>query len=160
MKMPGRVTNVTGFGAFVDLGVQQDGLVHVSELADRFVKDPAEVVRTGQIVEVRVIGVDKESGRISLSMRSGREGRGGGRGKGGGRERKGRGRDARGRGERRPPRRRDEPRPEPAAPVEANPAPAGDPPAADVAPENPIPADMSEEEFMKRKMEELRRRFG
>ena len=60
LELEGTVTNVTRFGAFVDLGVHQDGLVHVSELADRFVRDPAEVVKTGQIVEVRVLEVDLE----------------------------------------------------------------------------------------------------
>ncbi|RMG98938.1 MAG: S1 RNA-binding domain-containing protein, partial [Candidatus Dadabacteria bacterium] len=64
------VTNVTRFGAFVDVGVHQDGLVHVSELADRYVEDPARVVRVGQKVRVRVLGVDRDRGRISLSMRS------------------------------------------------------------------------------------------
>ena len=69
MKLPGIVTNVTKFGAFVDIGVHQDGLVHVSRLADRFVKDPAEVVRVNQKVTVTVLEVDKVRGRISLSMR-------------------------------------------------------------------------------------------
>jgi protein Tex len=74
MSLPGVVTNVTHFGAFVDLGVHQDGLVHVSELADRFVKDPAEVVSVGQKVRVRVVSVDLERGRIGLSMKQkGRE---------------------------------------------------------------------------------------
>ncbi|WP_025322380.1 Tex family protein [Deferrisoma camini] len=72
MELPGVVTNVTRFGAFVDVGVHQDGLVHVSELADRYVEDPAEVVRVGQKVRVRVLGVDRDRGRISLSMRSDR----------------------------------------------------------------------------------------
>ncbi len=72
MELPGVVTNVTRFGAFVDVGVHQDGLVHVSELADRYVENPAEVVRVGQKVRVRVLGVDRERGRISLSMRSDR----------------------------------------------------------------------------------------
>ncbi|WP_461395167.1 Tex family protein, partial [Deferrisoma sp.] len=70
MELPGVVTNVTRFGAFVDVGVHQDGLVHVSELADRYVEDPAQVVRVGQKVRVRVLGVDRDRGRISLSMRS------------------------------------------------------------------------------------------
>jgi len=70
MTLPGVVTNVTAFGAFVDVGVHQDGLVHVSELADRFVKDPAEVVRVNQQVRVRVLAVDLDRKRISLSMRS------------------------------------------------------------------------------------------
>ena len=70
MTLPGVVTNVTAFGAFVDVGVHQDGLVHVSELADRFVKDPSEVVRVNQQVRVRVLDVDLDRNRISLSMRS------------------------------------------------------------------------------------------
>jgi uncharacterized protein len=71
MQLPGIVTNVTRFGAFVDVGVHQDGLVHVSELADRFVKDPAEVVKVQQKVTVTVLEVDLPRRRISLSMRSG-----------------------------------------------------------------------------------------
>ncbi len=71
MKLPGIVTNVTRFGAFVDVGVHQDGLVHVSKLADRFVKDPAEVVKPQQRVTVTVLEVDLARRRISLSMRSG-----------------------------------------------------------------------------------------
>ena len=70
MKIPGIVTNVTAFGAFVDVGVHQDGLVHISELADRFVKNPAEIVRVQQKVEVTVIEVDLERNRISLSMKT------------------------------------------------------------------------------------------
>ena len=69
MVLPGRVTNVTHFGAFVDVGVHQDGLVHVSQLADRFVRDPHEVVAVGQGVEVRVLEVDLRRKRISLSMK-------------------------------------------------------------------------------------------
>lgn len=71
MHLPGIVTNVTRFGAFVDVGVHQDGLVHISHLADRFVKDPAEVVKVGQQVEVTVLEVDVPRKRIALSMRSG-----------------------------------------------------------------------------------------
>ncbi len=70
MKLPGVVTNVTAFGAFVDIGVHQDGLVHVSELADRFVRDPAQVVRLQQRVKVTVLEVDLARRRISLSMKS------------------------------------------------------------------------------------------
>jgi protein Tex len=70
MKVPGIVTNVTAFGAFVDIGVHQDGLVHVSQLADRFVKDPHEVVKVQQHVMVTVLEVDLPRKRISLSMRS------------------------------------------------------------------------------------------
>ncbi len=69
MRLPGKVTNVTRFGAFVDVGVHQDGLVHVSQLADRFVRDPAEVVKVGQTVNVTVLEVDLERKRIALSMR-------------------------------------------------------------------------------------------
>jgi uncharacterized protein len=63
------VTNVAAFGAFVDIGVHQDGLVHVSQLADRFVKDPHDVVKAGQIVKVRVVDVDLKRQRIALSMK-------------------------------------------------------------------------------------------
>ncbi|PKK82348.1 MAG: RNA-binding transcriptional accessory protein [candidate division Zixibacteria bacterium HGW-Zixibacteria-1] len=69
MTLPGIVTNVTNFGAFVDIGVHQDGLVHISELADKFVKDPAEVVKVRQKVTVTVLTVDIDRKRISLSMR-------------------------------------------------------------------------------------------
>lgn len=69
MQLEGVVTNVTRFGAFVDVGVHQDGLVHVSELSNRFVKDPSEVVKAGQIVKVRVINVDPKTKRIALSMK-------------------------------------------------------------------------------------------
>lgn len=71
MMLPGIVTNVTKFGAFVDIGVHQDGLVHISQLADRFVKDPAEVVKVRQQVLVRLLDVDPQRKRISLSLRSG-----------------------------------------------------------------------------------------
>ena len=70
MRIPGIVTNVAAFGAFVDIGVHQDGLVHVSQLADKFVKDPMDVVKTGQKVMVTVMEVDLERKRISLSMKS------------------------------------------------------------------------------------------
>jgi uncharacterized protein len=70
MKLPGIVTNVTAFGAFVDVGVHQDGLVHVSQLSDTFVKNPAEVVKVSQKVTVTVMEVDLERGRIGLSMKS------------------------------------------------------------------------------------------
>ncbi|NJD18397.1 MAG: RNA-binding transcriptional accessory protein [Gemmatimonadetes bacterium] len=69
MVLPGIVTNVTAFGAFVDVGVHQDGLVHVSQLADRYVKDPNEVVRVRQRVRVRVLQVDTARRRIGLSMK-------------------------------------------------------------------------------------------
>ncbi len=71
--MPGIVTNVTNFGAFIDVGVHQDGLAHISQLADRFVRDPNEVVKVGQKVMARVTAVDLERGRISLSLRRERD---------------------------------------------------------------------------------------
>ncbi|WP_151704968.1 Tex family protein [Nitrincola alkalilacustris] len=70
MQLEGVVTNVTNFGAFVDIGVHQDGLVHISQLADRFVSDPHEVVQSGAIVQVRVVEVDVARRRIALSMKS------------------------------------------------------------------------------------------
>jgi uncharacterized protein len=74
MELEGVVTNVANFGAFVDIGVHQDGLVHISQLADRFVDDPRKVVRVGQVVRVRVLEVNEALKRISLSMKSpGRE---------------------------------------------------------------------------------------
>ena len=69
MVLPGIITNITNFGAFVDIGVHQDGLVHISQLADRFVSDPTQVVRLHQHVKVRVVEVDNRRKRISLSMR-------------------------------------------------------------------------------------------
>ena len=71
MQLEGVVTNVTAFGAFVDIGVHQDGLVHISELADKFVKDPREVVKAGDVVRVRVKEVDAPRKRIALTMKSG-----------------------------------------------------------------------------------------
>ena len=71
MQLEGVVTNVAAFGAFVDVGVHQDGLVHISELADRFVKDPREVVKAGDVVKVRVKEVDVARKRIALTMKSG-----------------------------------------------------------------------------------------
>jgi len=70
MRLPGIITNVTAFGAFVDVGVHQDGLVHVSQLADRFVKDPRDIVKAQQQVTVTVLEVDLERKRISLSMKT------------------------------------------------------------------------------------------
>ncbi|MBN1213574.1 MAG: S1 RNA-binding domain-containing protein, partial [candidate division Zixibacteria bacterium] len=70
MKLTGIVTNVTNFGAFVDIGVHQDGLVHISQLSDKFVRNPADVVSLNQKVTVTVIAVEPERKRISLSMRS------------------------------------------------------------------------------------------
>lgn len=71
MRLEGVVTNVAAFGAFVDIGVHQDGLVHISMLADRFVKDPRDVVKPGDVVQVRVLEVDAGRKRIALSMKSG-----------------------------------------------------------------------------------------
>ncbi|MEJ2669153.1 MAG: Tex family protein [Gammaproteobacteria bacterium] len=70
MKLEGVVTNVTHFGAFVDIGLYQEGLVHISELSDQFVKDPHAVVRAGDIVSVRVLDIDRERDRVALSMKS------------------------------------------------------------------------------------------
>ena len=69
MILEGVVTNVAAFGAFVDIGVHQDGLVHISALADKFVKDPHTVVKAGQIVKVKVLEVDEKRKRIALTMR-------------------------------------------------------------------------------------------
>ncbi|MEW7978795.1 MAG: Tex family protein [Candidatus Sedimenticola endophacoides] len=76
MVLEGVVTNVTNFGAFVDVGVHQDGLVHISALSEKFVKDPREVVKTGDMVRVKVMAVDLERRRIALSMRLGDRGEG------------------------------------------------------------------------------------
>lgn len=87
MLLEGTVTNVAAFGAFVDIGVHQDGLVHVSQLADRFIKDAHEVVKAGDVVKVRVVDVDIKRKRIGLSMRKDGDGgasRGGPRDNGGG----------------------------------------------------------------------------
>jgi uncharacterized protein len=70
MVLEGVVSNVTNFGAFVDIGVHQDGLVHISELSQRYVRDPREVVQVGQVVQVKVLGVDSALQRISLSMKT------------------------------------------------------------------------------------------
>ncbi len=69
MRLPGLVTNITKFGAFVDIGVHQDGLVHISQLANRFVRDPGEIVKLGQAVTVTILNIDQERRRIALSMR-------------------------------------------------------------------------------------------
>ena len=69
MKLTGTVRNVIDFGAFVDIGVHQDGLVHVSEIADRFIKHPSEVLKVGDVVDVIVLGVDEKKKRISLSIK-------------------------------------------------------------------------------------------
>ena len=96
MVLEGAVTNVTNFGAFVDVGVKQDGLVHISELSDRFVEDPSTVVKVGQRLKVTVMEVDLERGRIALSAKSepGTRRSGGGAG----RDRASDGRDSRGGG--------------------------------------------------------------
>jgi uncharacterized protein len=70
MELEGSVTNVTNFGAFVDLGVHQDGLVHISELSHKYVQDARQAVKVGDIVKVKVIGVDSGMKRISLSMKA------------------------------------------------------------------------------------------
>ena len=70
MVLEGVVTNVTKFGAFVDIGVHQDGLVHISELSNRFIKDPSEAVKTGQIVKVKVLSADTKTRRIALSIKA------------------------------------------------------------------------------------------
>ncbi len=71
MRIPGIITNVTSFGAFIDIGVHQDGLAHISELADKFVKDPSKIVKVNQKVNVTVLNIDLKRNRISLSMKSG-----------------------------------------------------------------------------------------
>ena len=73
MVLTGTVRNVIDFGAFVDIGVHQDGLVHISELCDRFVRHPSEVVSVGDTVKVLVLGVDEKKKRISLSMKQVKE---------------------------------------------------------------------------------------
>jgi uncharacterized protein len=70
MILEGTVTNVTNFGAFVDVGVHQDGLVHVSELSNRFIKDPNDAVKVGQIVKVKVLAADVKAKRIALSIKA------------------------------------------------------------------------------------------
>ena len=69
--LEGTVTNVTNFGVFVDIGVHNDGLVHISQMADRFVRDTKEIVHVGQVVKVRVLSIDLELKRIALSLRKG-----------------------------------------------------------------------------------------
>jgi uncharacterized protein len=69
MRLKGTVRNVVDFGAFIDIGVKQDGLVHVSKMADRYVRNPFEVVSVGDVVDVVVLSIDLERGRIGLSMR-------------------------------------------------------------------------------------------
>ena len=69
MELTGTVRNVIDFGAFVDVGVKHDGLVHISEMADRFIKNTSEVVSVGDIVKVKVIGIDRDKQKVSLSMK-------------------------------------------------------------------------------------------
>jgi uncharacterized protein len=69
MQLEGMVTNVANFGAFVDIGVHQDGLVHISQLSNSFVNDPHQVVKVGQIVKVKVLEVDLQRKRVQLTMR-------------------------------------------------------------------------------------------
>ena len=69
MEVTGTVRNVVDFGAFIDIGVHQDGLVHISEITDRYIKHPSEVLKVGQIVQVRVKEVDVKKNRIGLTMR-------------------------------------------------------------------------------------------
>ena len=69
MELTGTVRNVIDFGAFVDIGVKHDGLVHISEMSDKYVKNPSEIVSVGDIVKVKVIGIDKERQKVKLSMK-------------------------------------------------------------------------------------------
>ena len=69
MLLTGTVRNVIDFGAFVDIGVKHDGLVHISEMADKFVRNPSEIVSVGDIVKVKVIGIDREKQKVKLSMK-------------------------------------------------------------------------------------------
>ncbi|MER2061265.1 MAG: S1 RNA-binding domain-containing protein, partial [Niallia sp.] len=70
MELTGTVRNVIDFGAFVDIGVKHDGLVHISEMADRYIKNPSEVVSVGDIIKVKVIGIDREKQKVKLSMKN------------------------------------------------------------------------------------------
>ena len=118
MSLEGRVSNVTNFGAFVDLGVKRDGLVHLSELSDEWVADPKTVVKVGQIVRVKVLEVDRERERISLSMKTGATP-----------QAQGQGSRPQGQGQGRPPGQQ-----QPARPAAAkNPAPSGPASLADLA---------------------------
>ena len=69
MELKGKVTNLTQFGAFIDIGVKQDGMAHISQVSDRFVSNPSEVLTLGQEVRVKVIGVDMDRRRIQLSLK-------------------------------------------------------------------------------------------
>ena len=70
MKLKGTVRNVVDFGAFVDIGVKQDGLLHVSQIANRFIKNPLDIINVGEIIDVTITGIDIQRGRISLSMKN------------------------------------------------------------------------------------------
>ena len=78
--MEGVVTNVTKFGAFIDIGVHQDGLVHISEISHKFIKDPSEALKAGQLVKAKVISADPKTKRISLSIKALEPAPGGGKG--------------------------------------------------------------------------------
>ena len=67
--LTGTVRNITDFGAFVDVGVKHDGLVHISEMSEKFVKEPSDIVSVGDIVKVKVIGIDKDKQKVKLSMK-------------------------------------------------------------------------------------------
>ena len=69
MELTGTVRNVIDFGAFIDVGVKHDGLVHISEMSDKFVRNPSEIVSVGDIVKVKVIGIDREKQKVKLSMK-------------------------------------------------------------------------------------------
>ncbi len=69
--MPGVITNLTKFGAFVDIGIKENGLLHISQITDRFIKDPSEVLKLDQKIMVRVVDIDVERKRIQLSMKEG-----------------------------------------------------------------------------------------
>ena len=73
MKLTGTVRNVIDFGAFVDIGVHQDGLVHISEISDRFIRHPSELLSVGDVVQVVVLNVDEKKKRISLSIKQAKE---------------------------------------------------------------------------------------
>ena len=69
VKLPGTVRNVVDFGAFIDIGIKNDGLVHISKISNKRVKNASDLLTVGDIVKVKVIGIDKDKGRVSLSMR-------------------------------------------------------------------------------------------
>ena len=70
MSLPGLVGNITKFGAFVDIGIKENGLLHISEMSDTYINDPNKIVKLGQQLLVKIIGIDKERGRINLSLKS------------------------------------------------------------------------------------------